>query len=281
MQYSHTTSGLITAFSLLSSPLALADYIYDGNYVTYCGQYDALNTTSGLYDIINNAWGDDGSGLTCTTTYLGESTDRFAVFNSTWRWYDTPTEVHSYPDALLNTELFPLALSDLSSLQLAADWAIVPSPSDETFTSETTLASLDVTADVAIDLFLDEDASKASDASAAAYEVMIWQAAYGNCDPIGYDPTSTTAPTQELDGVTYTLYQGPNANEQTVLTWYPNSNLTSISVDYFPLLERLRIDGLLPATAYLGRYQWGSEAKHSAQNQNITFMVNSLTMSVS
>lgn len=67
MQYSHTTSGLITAFSLLSSPLALADYIYDGNYVTYCGQYDALNTTSGLYDIINNAWGDDGSGLTCTT----------------------------------------------------------------------------------------------------------------------------------------------------------------------------------------------------------------------
>lgn len=77
------------------------------------------------------------------------------------------------------------------------------------------------------------------------------------------------------------MYQGPNANEQTVLTWYPNSNLTSISVDYFPLLERLRIDGLLPATAYLGRYQWGSEAKHSAQNQNITFMVNSLTMSVS
>lgn len=95
-----------------------------------------------------------------------------------------------------------MAFQDLTSLKLAADWAIVPSPSDETATDEATLASLDVVANVAADLFLDEDAGTASNASTAAYEVMIWQAAYGNCDPIGYDPTSTTAPTQELDGVT-------------------------------------------------------------------------------
>ncbi|OJD35639.1 glycoside hydrolase family 12 protein [Diplodia corticola] len=293
--------GLTCVLSILSHmPAAQADYTYSGNLVTYCGQYDAINTTSGLYDIINNAWGDDGSGLTCTTvgeallkrrdsstnrlintqTCLGESTDDFAVFNSTWRWSDAPTEVHSYPDALFNTELFPLAFPDVTSLKLKADWAIVPSPSDDTATDEATLASLDVVADVAIDLFLDEDASTASDSSAAAYEVMIWQAAYGNCDPIGYDPTSTSAPTQELDGVTYTLYQGPNANGQTVFTWYPDGNLTTIDVDYFPLLETLRGGGYIPTAAYLGRFQWGSETKHSAQDQNITFVVNSVTMSV-
>ncbi|OMP84630.1 putative xyloglucan-specific endo-beta-1,4-glucanase A, partial [Diplodia seriata] len=176
---------------------------------------------------------------------------------------------HSYPDALFNTELFPLAFPDLISLKLGADWAIIPAPSDDSATNEATLASLDVVADVAIDLFLDEDASTASDASAAAYEVMIWQAAYGNCDPIGYDPTSTSAPTQELGGVT-----------QTVFTWYPDRNLSSIDVDYFPLLEALRGGSYIPTAAYLGRFQWGSETKHSAQNQNMTFVVNSLAMSV-
>ncbi|KAK0661860.1 Xyloglucan-specific endo-beta-1 [Lasiodiplodia hormozganensis] len=281
MPRSYLVPSVAYALSVLSCiPAARADYIYHGNYVTYCGQYDAVNTTSGLYDIINNAWGDDGSGLTCTTTYLGESTDTFAVFNSTWRWFETPTEVHSYPDALLNTELFPLAFQDLTSLKLAADWAIVPSPSDETATDEATLASLDVVANVAADLFLDEDASTASNASTAAYEVMIWQAAYGNCDPIGYDPTSTTAPTEELDGVTYTLYQGSNANGQTVFTWYPDRNLSSIDVDYFPLLKALRSESYIPTAAYVGRYQWGSETKHSAENQNITFIVNTLTMDV-
>lgn len=280
MQQDQSCFGLAAALLLLMrSPAVHADYVYNGNYVTYCGQYDAVNTTSGLYDIINNAWGDDGSGLTCTTTYLGESTDTFAVFNSTWRWFDTPTEVHSYPDALLNTALFPLVFSDLTSLKLAANWAVVPSPSDETTTNEATLASLDVVANVALDVFLDEDASTASDAATAAYEIMIWQSAYGNIQPIGYDPTSATATKQEVEGITYTLFEGPNANGQTVFTWYPDRNLSSISVDYLPLLESLR-GAQIPSTAYVGRYQWGSETKHSAANQNITFIVNTLTMSV-
>ncbi|KAL1648093.1 hypothetical protein SLS58_002420 [Diplodia intermedia] len=254
MPRSYLIPGLTYALSVLSClPAAKANYVYDGDFVTYCGQYDALNTTSGLYDIINNAWGDDGSGLTCTT-------------------------VHSYPDALFNTELFPLAFPDLTSLKLGADWAIIPAQSDDLATNEATLASLDVVADVAIDLFLDEDASTASDASAAAYEVMIWQAAYGNCDPIGYDPTSTSAPTQELGPST--LFQGPNGSGQTVFTWYPDRNLSSIHVDYFPLLETLRGGSYIPTAAYLGRFQWGSETKHSAQSQNMTFVVNSLAMSV-
>lgn len=68
MPRSYLVSSVAYALSVLSCiPAARADYIYHGNYVTYCGQYDAVNTTSGLYDIINNAWGDDGSGLTCTT----------------------------------------------------------------------------------------------------------------------------------------------------------------------------------------------------------------------
>lgn len=68
MSRSYLVPSVAYALSVLSCiPAAQADYIYNGNYVTYCGQYDAVNTTSGLYDIINNAWGDDGSGLTCTT----------------------------------------------------------------------------------------------------------------------------------------------------------------------------------------------------------------------
>ncbi|EOD44820.1 putative glycosyl transferase protein [Neofusicoccum parvum UCRNP2] len=278
MLQAQSYSGLAaTLLLLMRSPAVHADYVYNGNYVTYCGQFDAANTTSGLYDIINNAWGDDGSGLTCTTTYLGESTDTFAVFNSTWRWFDTPTEVHSYPDALLNTALFPLVFSDLTSLKLAANWAVVPSPSDETTTNEATLASLDVVANVALDVFLDEDASTASDAATAAYEIMIWQSAYGNIQPIGKFPFNIQC-LSEVNRAS-TLYEGPNANGQTVFTWYPDRNLSSISVDYLPLLETLR-GAQIPSTAYVGRYQWGSETKHSAANQNITFIVNTLTMSV-
>lgn len=76
------------------------------------------------------------------------------------------------------------------------------------------------------------------------------------------------------------MYQGANANGQTVFTWYPDRNLSSIDVDYFPLLEALRNESYIPTAAYVGRYQWGSETKHSAENQNITFMVNTLTMDV-
>lgn len=110
-------------------------------------------------------------------------------------------QVHSFPSVILNSNVMPVVVSNLTSITIDASWAIVPEPSDETETNSTMLASLDTVADVALDMFLDEDPLTSSNASGATTEVMVWQSAYGNLKPLGWDTISADPPVRELSAV--------------------------------------------------------------------------------
>ncbi|KAF2085971.1 glycoside hydrolase family 12 protein, partial [Saccharata proteae CBS 121410] len=240
---------------------------------TFCGQYDAANSTSLRYTLLADEWGDDGSGEQCMT-----ADDSSTSFNATWSWSGNRTEVHSFPSVILNSELFPLSISNLSSLTLNASWSIYPGDSFTAETDGANLATIDTVADVALDMFLDDDGDQAGNASIASTEIMIWQAAYGNLQPLGWDTVSDDPPVVELAGVNYTLFQGNNANGQAVFSWVPETNLSSIDTDLYPLMSYLLDGGYIPDSIYLGRMQFGSETMHSSQN--MTFMVDYLEMNI-
>ncbi|KAK8200560.1 concanavalin A-like lectin/glucanase domain-containing protein [Phyllosticta capitalensis] len=263
---------------LLAWPLAAnAD---DDETNTMCSPESAVNTTSLRYTILSNQWGNDGSGLQCVTSDLGSKDDNSTSFNATWRWYGNRTEVHSFPSVILNSNVMPVVVSNLTSITIDASWAIVPEPSDETETNSTMLASLDTVADVALDMFLDEDPLTSSNASGATTEVMVWQSAYGNLKPLGWDTISADPPVRELSAVNYTLYKGYNANGQTVYSWVPAQNQSTLNTDLYPLVKYLVEDGAISDRMYLGRLQFGSETMHSGQNQNISFIVSHVEMNV-
>lgn len=96
----------------------------------------------------------------------------------------------------------PTKLSNVKAFQLNASWSVYPSSSYSAKTDTDTLTSLGVKADIALDMFLDEDETKAGNASAAAYEIMVWQAVWGGVWPIGYYEPTDGAPEHVLDGTT-------------------------------------------------------------------------------
>lgn len=55
----------------------------------------------------------------------------------------------------------------------------------------TALTNSGMKANVAFDLFLDFDQTKASNASSAAYEFMVWLGAFGGAQPLGYETTQS------------------------------------------------------------------------------------------
>jgi xyloglucan-specific endo-beta-1,4-glucanase len=51
-------------------------------------------------------------------------------------------------------------------------------------------------------MFLDADPHRAMSTTKAAFEIMIWQAAYGGMRPVGWTDVTADAPTVQLDGTT-------------------------------------------------------------------------------
>lgn len=77
-----------------------------------------------------------------------------------------------------------------------------------------------------------------------------------------------------------TLSHGLNGVNQSVYSWLPSSNLTSIDADVSPLIHYLWRKEYIPNSTYLGLVQWGSEAVHSAQGHNVTFLAESISIAV-
>jgi hypothetical protein len=51
-------------------------------------------------------------------------------------------------------------------------------------------------------MFLDTNPQSATNTSRAMVEVMVWQAAYGGTQPVGYEDVTVDAPSIQLGGVT-------------------------------------------------------------------------------
>lgn len=72
-----------------------------------------------------------------------------------------------------------------------------------------------------------------------------------------------------------------NGVNQSVYSWYPSTNLTTLSnVDVSPLIHYLWRHNNISEDIYLGLVQWGSEAVHSQKGSNVTFDARSIMIDV-
>ena len=112
-----------------------------------------------------------------------------------------PSQIHSFPSVVLNSKVLPVKIANITSLQVDASWAIVPSGTDANTTDADVLANVNARTDVALDMFLDTDAVTSSNTTSAGTEIMVWQADYGNIFPLGWDTLPAKPLTAELAGV--------------------------------------------------------------------------------
>jgi hypothetical protein len=109
--------------------------------------------------------------------------------------------VHAFPNALLNDTQLPIQVSNLNSLTLNVDWNYAVGNEATTTTDDNSLTTANMNANVALDMFLSVDQTKASNSTLAEHEVMVWLGKYGSStDPLGNDNPALL--TQEVGGVT-------------------------------------------------------------------------------
>lgn len=158
------------------------------------------------------------------------------------------------------------------------------------------LLAADVNSNVAIDMFLDADPTKATSSVDAKYEVMVWLGVFGVAtEPIGLRQGALK--TQAVNGTTLyvcfhlhpklesltdscnsNLYFGENGIGQSVLTWVAQGTVQSFYADIGPLLQGLTGLGGPTVNDHLGYLAFGSEALSASTN--ITFYNPNLSMEV-
>lgn len=133
-------------------------------------------------------------------------------FQITWQYSPAPAgknNVHAFPNVKLETA--PIQFNTVNKLHVDFEWKYV-SGNDNTTASGTAAlaASKTVNANVAIDMFADNDKKISSNNTNAAYEIMVWFAELGPAaHAIGQDTTpivTTRTLTDELTGAKTTLY---------------------------------------------------------------------------
>ena len=122
--------------------------------------------------------------------------------NSPIHLTDACIQVHSYPNIGLESYQLPTTLGNVKSFQVSAAWDMYPEADPDAANKTTALEAIGIKADIALDMFIDLNNVTSMNASAAAYEVMVWQAVWGGVAPIGYQTYNTAdAPKYNLSGV--------------------------------------------------------------------------------
>ena len=208
----------------------------------------------------NNQWGNDGSGFSCLNVY-----DQGASFTVTNKWDGDASTVKAFPYMKAQSSNLPIPLQNVSALQITGKWDIyVQGQENDTGLQEAEdFDSFAVKTNVAIDMFLSEDAANSTEVG-PPIEVMIWPWYVSNMFPLGYTPVTKGVPTVEIDGTKFRLYDGYNLQGQHVFSWLAEKNLTSMDADYGPLLKYLWTNDLLNGTLWLGQLEFGTELMHAA-----------------
>ncbi|EFX02832.1 glycosyl transferase [Grosmannia clavigera kw1407] len=235
-----------------------------------------------------NAWNAEAGGFQCMSI-----TNSPPSFDARWSWPKNVTSsVHSFPYVSFIGNELPAVLSNISALQLATQWGMAPGSSATSSVGHhldtSGLATQATKANVAFDMFLHPNASKANDATTASVEIMIWLASVGGAKALGY-ATNRTCYTQKMGSVDYLpvplslwltstsiLYSGVNQRGLSVYTWVPEKNETSFDQDISPLLQYLWRNQFISSNLTLGLVQFGSEA-YSSQG-NVTFSASGFAM---
>ncbi|SMQ49967.1 unnamed protein product [Zymoseptoria tritici ST99CH_3D1] len=228
-----------------------------------CGQYETHYQYPYIWN--NNAWNKDDTGFSCTYVSQQPNASSNAWF-ALWRWSGDPS-VKGYPNVGFQSTILPLQLQDLRQMNISASWKLAYSNASNQSIDET-----DTAADVALDLFADEDREKSMQSTKQKYEIMIWYARWGNSSqPIGkLVKKKKKAVVAVLGDTSFQLYHGRNARRQTVYTWLANRTMSTIDMDYAPLLGVLVDRGLISKKVYLGSVMWGIETSYATQKMNFT-----------
>jgi hypothetical protein len=85
-------------------------------------------------------------------------------------------------------------LFNISALTLSAQWAMGPGSSPRPVPSidHSGMKKLDVSANVAFDIFADRNRGKSDNEREAETEIMIWLGRVGHAQPLGYDGGKTS-----------------------------------------------------------------------------------------
>ncbi|EME47064.1 glycoside hydrolase family 12 protein [Dothistroma septosporum NZE10] len=224
----------------------------------------------------NNAWNQDDSGGICTFV-CGASPRDVVSFFSLWNWTSSPPAVHAYPNAELRSDLLPLRLGDLLSLQVSASWAFGPatlsedarnpnSPEDSTY-----IQSNNVQANVVLDIFADEDAERSRTPSEQKYEFMVWVGQFGAAaQPVGILTPREPPVVVRVDKTDFTLWNGTKSTGQYVYSWLANETLTNFDMDFAPLLGFLVKEEGVSESLYMGTIQFGHETFLAASQMNFS-----------
>jgi len=227
--------------------------------VIKCGKDDFVS--SAKYLVVTNAW-NGTTGTQCLSIAPDAS-----AFNSTWEYPVDRTQTHAYPHVKFQSKALPIALSNLTSLDIKSTWDyIVPTDAN-------------LFCNVALDMFADVDAAKAQNETLATYELMVWWGLYGAPvpEPLGFKVGAQA--TKTLNGIDFSLYTGTNSRGTTVLTWIAGSTVKNVDLDVYPLIQILTTGSFINQTnVLLGLVQMGSEA--FGATQNVTFQLSDYSMTI-
>ncbi|PSR86963.1 concanavalin A-like lectin/glucanase domain-containing protein [Coniella lustricola] len=236
------------------------------------------------YSFNADAWNPQGDGYQCLSI-INASSPTDAGFDATWYWPDDPGNVHSFPHVTYPLTDLPSALSNITTLRLAAGWAMTPGSVSTARGLEKRAAfdldgleDIGATANVAFDMFLDEDPENSTNATLAGYEIMIWIGRVGTPYPLGYDSGNASCYTQQLGSFNFSLFTGLNSHNASVFTWVSTTDQLTFDEDISPLLQYLWRNDLVSADVLLGVIEFGSEAYYASGN--VTFSAGQFAIDV-
>ena len=173
-----------------------------------------------------------------------------------------------------------MQISSVTNIDIDVEWMYSVGDANQS-TSALDVGALTAVAantNVAIDMFLDSDASKATSTENAKYEVMVWLATFGPAtQPIGLDEGPRMTAT--IGSTNFNLYYGVNGLGQTVLTWAAAQPAPTFVGNIAMLIQQdFSAFGGPTSNDYLGYVALGSEALSASSN--VTLSVPRLSMQV-
>lgn len=113
-----------------------------------------------------------------------------------WEYPQGPetAPVHAFPNIKVDGDVFPAKLSDIDKIDIDFEWTYAignksaKGSKPATKTDLTDLKDHLLNANVAMDMFMDSDKTKAQDSEDASHEIMVWFAAIGPAtQPLGFN----------------------------------------------------------------------------------------------